>query len=201
MKKLLTLSLVAALGATTYAYAQDFPRHHGKGPGHRFEMLDGDHNGQVTLEEMRASKEKHWLEADANKDGVVTQEEIAALFERKGAERFAEQDKNKDGVLSRDEVQRMPQEIFEKIDANKDGNLSQSELIAMHGKKHDGKGGPFADIDANGDGKITKAESEAFVGERFKELDLNGDGAITRDEMREANHHRGGPFEHNEHNK
>lgn len=193
MKKVLTISLVAALGASTYAYAQDGHRHPRRHPGQRMEKLDSDHDGRVTLAEMRAFKERLWLKADANKDGVVTQAEIAALLASKGAERFASKDTNKDGSLSRDEVTRMPQKLFEKIDTNQNGLLERSELSAKHPKKENGRKGPFVRIDANADGKITKAEVDQFVSERFEELDLNGDGAITREEMKEVNHHRGGP--------
>ena len=92
MKKALYLSLVAALGVSGVAMAQGFHKGHGKGPGHRFERLDADQNGQITLEEMQTAKLERWLKADANNDGVVTQDEIAALRKNRGAGRFERKD-------------------------------------------------------------------------------------------------------------
>ncbi len=42
----------------------------------------------------------------------------------------------------------------------------------------------FKTMDKDGDGKVTKAEHDVFVAERFKETDTNNDGAITEDEMK-----------------
>jgi Ca2+-binding EF-hand superfamily protein len=194
MKIILYLSLVAALGVSSYADAQGFHKGRGRGRMHGFEMLDLDQNGKVTLEEMRASKLERWLRADANNDGVVTREEVAQLRKNRGARRFERKDKNNDGLLSRDEVPRMPQAIFDRLDADKNGSLSQSELADRRGQTFEEKNKRFDHLDANGDGQVSKAEIIEHATERFKQLDLNGDNIVDREELRECRYGRGGPF-------
>lgn len=194
MKKILYLSLVVALGVSSYASAQRFHKGHGRGPMRGFMNLDLDQNGEITLEEMRAAKLERWLRADANNDGVITRDEVAKLRENRGARRFDRRDKNNDGLISRDEVPRMPKAIFDDLDADKNGSLSRTELTAKRGQTLEEKNKRFDHIDANGDGKVSKAEIIEHVDERFKQLDLNGDGIVDREELKECRFGRGGPF-------
>ena len=71
----------------------------------RFDAIDANRDGQVTFEELRAYHEaqrgKHGAKsADANGDGKVSREEFLA---RAGA-RFDRLDANKDGVLTAEEM-------------------------------------------------------------------------------------------------
>lgn len=97
---------------------------------------------------------------DADKDGKVTQEELAA---HRAAE-FAAADTNSDGALSADELEaRMMAEMMarhsarmiDNMDNDGNGSLSADEM---------GQGpmaGNFARIDTDNDGAISKAEAEA----------------------------------------
>ncbi len=202
MKKALYLSLVAALAVSGTAIAQGFQKGHGRGPGkgprwdsgYRFERLDKDQNGKLTLEEMQTGKLERWLKADANNDGFVSRDEVAKLRRNRGAKRFMRKDLNNDGLLSRDEVPRMPQAIFDRLDTDKDGSLSLSELANGRGQTLEEKNKRFDHLDANGDGRVSKAEIIEHVNERFKQLDLNGDGVVDREELSECKFKRSGRF-------
>jgi Ca2+-binding EF-hand superfamily protein len=97
---------------------------------------------------------------DADKDGKVTQEELAA---HRAAE-FAAADTNSDGALSAEELQahmmtqmmaRRSAQMIENMDDDGNGSLSVDEM---------GEGpmaGNFARIDTDNDGAISKEEAEA----------------------------------------
>jgi hypothetical protein len=98
-----------------------------------------------------------FAEADANSDGSVTAEELAALRTAKVAA----------------------------ADANADGNLSLEEfqtvwLEAMQPRMVDA----FQHGDADGDGSITSAEVDDLVANLMERMDRNGDGAISADDRR-----------------
>lgn len=44
----------------------------------RFDAMDADHNGRITLEEWRNFQEREFRRIDANDDGVITREEMDA---------------------------------------------------------------------------------------------------------------------------
>jgi hypothetical protein len=83
------------------------------------------------------------------------------------SERFAAKDVNKNGVLDRTEVERMPEEFFQRIDTDKSGGLSPAELA--NGRPHRG---PKPDGNF-GDQAVTKAEFVAKAKERAAKLDAN----------------------------
>ena len=102
---------------------------------------------------------------DADKDGKITQEELAA---HRTAE-FAAADTNSDGSLSAEELQahmlaqmlaRQSARMIDNLDNDGNGSLSAEEM---------GEGpmaANFARIDTDNDGAISKAEAEA-VAERM----------------------------------
>ena len=97
---------------------------------------------------------------DADKDGKVTQDELAA---HRAAE-FAAADTNSDGALSAEELQakmmaemlaRQSARMIENMDNDGNGSLSVEEM---------GEGpmaGNFARIDSDNDGAISKEEAQA----------------------------------------
>lgn len=139
------LTLSALLAGN--AMAGDSPGADGSAPGrHGIMRADTNGDGKVSREEAAALSDKMqagWFDqADADKDGFLTEDEIRQARDsrrdhRRGemkarmAERFTEADINNDGQLSLDEVQaRMPRlaERFDTLDADRNGMLSKDEL-------------------------------------------------------------------------
>jgi len=118
---------------------------------------------------------------DANGDGALTQDELAA----RGQARFAEADQNGDGVLSADELNARAQErmarrtakMIERFDTDGDGGLSAEEMPRRHGAIN-----LLEKADTDGNGSISKAEFDTAQ-------------AIV-EEIRKRQHHRGGPEKH-----
>ncbi|MHC1712000.1 MAG: EF-hand domain-containing protein [Solidesulfovibrio sp.] len=46
--------------------------------GERFEAIDADHNGRITLEEWRTFQEREFRRLDRHDDGVLTREEMSS---------------------------------------------------------------------------------------------------------------------------
>ncbi|HHN66925.1 MAG TPA: acid-shock protein [Thermopetrobacter sp.] len=106
-------------------------------------------------------KRPNLMKLDANGDGVITREEVAAAR----AKRFAKRDANGDGVITAAEIDAA---IMKRLEKRK--TRLRYRLLAR--------------LDADGDGTVTRDE---FVNKRnrlFARLDLNGDGKITRQEVK-----------------
>ncbi|EEE36257.1 EF hand domain protein [Rhodobacteraceae bacterium KLH11] len=104
-----------------------------KGPRPTFEELDADGNGQVTQEEVAAHRLQKFTQADANGDGQLSVEEMQAAAQAKANARvtkmFEKHDANADGLLSEDELPkpRRASKMFERIDADGNGSISEQE--------------------------------------------------------------------------
>lgn len=94
--------------------------------------------------------------ADADKDGTITKDELDKSYEAK----FNKYDLNKDGTVTAEEVQKKMSERFEK-----------------RAKKMTRR------FDKNRDGKVTKEEFMENAADRLYRMDLNDDGKISKDEM------------------
>lgn len=154
MKKL-TIAAVLFAGVSTLGFAAiAAPQGHG---GHGKIMMEG---------------------VDANQDGNITKEEIAAHKAAKKAEKFAAADTNGDNLVTfaefdayaeaekaRREAERR-QRRFERMDADGDGFVTAEEMESVEGRR--GKRGDrmFDRIDTDGDGVLTEAEREAAKAKR-----------------------------------
>lgn len=145
--------LAALVGATlsTAALAEKGPMGGQMGgPMMNFEELDADKDGKVTKEELAANHAAKFAEADTDKDGKLSADEMVAMRAKAEATRKAE----------------MAKAMIASIDTDKDGFVSAAEMDAM----------PMMDkmfdrVDENSDGAISREEMEAVqarMGERMK---------------------------------
>jgi Ca2+-binding EF-hand superfamily protein len=112
----------------------------GDGPGMmlNFDQFDADKDGKVTEAEVAAFRTNMVAGADADKDGLLSVEEltahevkmIEAMAAQHAARRIADQDTNGDGKLSAEEMLAapLPTAIFDKMDADGDGAVTQAEF-------------------------------------------------------------------------
>ncbi|WP_246152651.1 calcium-binding protein [Sphingomonas montanisoli] len=190
--------MAATLSVGAVAIAQDAPPPR---PGH----------GMMKMPETRAEVQTmvaaHFKMIDANKDGFVTRDEMAAGREKMRTE-----------MKAKFEARRAERraDMFAKLDANKDGNISKAEFTTppakpegrdgmrgpgghgpdgkMHGGRF-GRGGHgggmfgerwFAKADANKDNKVSLAEAQAAPLARFDQADTNKDGKLSDAEKQAA---------------
>lgn len=179
-------------------------------PEQLFQRLDANGDGKLSKDELPERFGQRIMQADADKDGVVTKEEFAEIAKQMGGGRggpggqqdvgqlFARADKNGDGKLTKDELPGPLAERLMKADANGDGALTKAELEEAR-KKAPGRPGPgaggrggfdpaqmFKRLDRNGDGKVGLDELPERMAERLKGADTDGDGAISKEEFEQA---------------
>lgn len=117
------------------------PMHRGKEPaakhaefaGRRFERLDTNHDGVVTLDEYTAAAIVRFKALDSAGNGRVTADEIA------------------NSPSAHERAERVSVRIVKRLDTNGDGAVSREEFLAAARQR-------FARIDRNGDGFITADE-------------------------------------------
>ncbi|MEL6109763.1 MAG: EF-hand domain-containing protein [Planctomycetota bacterium] len=138
-------------------------------------------DGALTKEELTRFSGNP-LDFDRNKDGRLTEKELAVRYARRreGQEESRDDDRRRDRSRDRDrEVD--PPDVY-------NGRKSYRELSSR--ELPEGVPGFLADKDRNGDGQVSMAEfaskwDDATVKEFFKS-DLNRDGVITADEALRA---------------
>ncbi|HET6545968.1 MAG TPA: hypothetical protein VFG55_04395 [Rhodanobacteraceae bacterium] len=130
--------LATAILATPFAYA-------GHGGGHdyskKLQMMDSNHDGQISAAEHAAAASAMFEKMDLNKDGSTDATEMAAAHDQmrkeKETERISALDTNGDGTVSMAEHGAAAQARFARMDTNGDGSLSRAEIDAAHAAKMD----------------------------------------------------------------
>ncbi|WP_319826369.1 EF-hand domain-containing protein [Thalassovita sp.] len=147
MKRAILISSIAALTLTAgagsaLAFGKDRMGGHHMGPREpfQFEEVDADKDGKITQEEIAAHFKARFDAADTDKDGALSAEEMAAQMQAKQAERMTNRAKHM--IVDRD--------------ANDDGKLSYDE---MQPKRADRM---FDRLDADNDGAISAGEFTAM---------------------------------------
>ena len=184
----------------------------------RFEMLDRNKDGKVTLEEIPEQFRERLKPAfDRLGKTELTADDFAKLPAPGGQggpggqrpdpkESFKQFDKNNDGKLTKDELpEPLRDRIGQVFDRLGKKELTQEEWVQAAGQfmaQQGGPGGPrpgqgelFKRLDTNGDGKLTKDELPAEMRERMAPLfERLGKTEFTQDEFARAGERlRGGP--------
>ena len=179
MKKFVLLAAGMAGFATTAAFAQA-PQASAR-------------DGVQTRAEVTQRVQTMFQRLDTDRDGSLTQQEIAAVRGKMRAER---QERRADPARQQARMDR----AFDRLDLNKDGSISKVEFAqarqlrgerkGMRGQRMGMRGGMggrmFAMADANRDQRVTLQEATAAALQRFDRVDLNRDGRVTGDERLQA---------------
>jgi len=141
----ISLAAIVAAALSTSSFAQaGGPRGADRMPPFNFTEMDANHDGKVTKDEIAAFHAAQIAKTDANGDGFISAEELVAMQARMAAKH------------EEDRAARM----IEHLDSNKDGKLSVAEMSA--GGDRGGRGDKMFDrIDTNHDGAISQDEADA----------------------------------------
>jgi len=203
-----------------------YPGGGGGGRGHRGDDGDPSEGGAalagrrperaakpIPRELFDAQVRAAFAEADLNRDGVVTLDEIRAAHEAKREAqinaRFAAVDTNHDGSISREEFMAWQKHLGDP-ELARDGHPEAPEggddraRPPLDGgdrdrREHGARGGAalgfliapisanmLVEADANHDGQLSLAEDLAYQGALFDRADTNHDGFLDEDELRAA---------------
>ena len=158
MRKFLTLALAstAFVASPLAAQAQQQPK-------------------QITRTDYVKNVDARFNSADANHDGKLTKEEIAAQQQR-------------DVQQARQKILQGLETKFRQLDTNHDGQLSLQEFLAVAPPLRPSETADqiLQQLDTNHDGKVSLEEFRASELAKFNKIDTNHDGVITPAEMQAA---------------
>lgn len=154
----LTLAALVAASLSTAAFAANGPMDGAMGPMPvlNFDAIDADKDGKITADELAAFKATRLAAADTDKDGKISVAEMQAMQDAMMAERKALR----------------AQSMLDRMDANADGSVTVEEMAAGGPD-----GGMFIDrADTDGDGAVSKAEADALKAEMGERMAEGGHG-------------------------
>lgn len=148
-----------------------------------FNEMDANKDKKVSPAEWRAAAEKNFAQADRNKDGVLTADEMrppSAPAPNQAAEETREQF-----------VNGRTNELLARVDTNKDSKISLEEFLALASDAPPSQAenakaqltASFNGMDANKNGTVERAELAAHFTAIFNRLDANKDGKLTQREV------------------
>jgi Ca2+-binding EF-hand superfamily protein len=105
-----------------------FGGHGPMNPADVVQRFDRDGNGTLEVSELPPMMRAHFADADADHDGIVSVDELAAKEREMHAHRFARIDTNGDGALTETEVPAERWAHLRAADTNGDSRVTQVEL-------------------------------------------------------------------------
>lgn len=124
-----------------------------------FDEVDANADGKVTKEELAAHRNAMIAAMDTDKDGTLSEAELLAAHQKRKAEKEAAREA------------RMVGRMIERLDANKDGVLSVTEMTLPQNRAER----MFDRADADGDGVISRDEAQAIRDRMAHRDDRHGD--------------------------
>lgn len=173
MKRKSTLQLVALSGLIALSGMAAEAR--GKDSAARFEAIDTDSNGSVTVEELQAHAAARFASADSDGDGFLTPEEMRAGRDARAGKGGADR----------------ADKMLERHDTDKNGVLDKAELEAAGEQRKDRRGARMMQrLDTNDDGKLDLAEITARrdPADVLARLDADNNGTLSAEEFAKARH-------------
>jgi hypothetical protein len=103
-----------------------------KDPARMMERLDANGDGKLAVSELPERAQRRFGDADQDRDGFLSVEEIKARVKKGGKERFAKLDADGDGFVTKDEAGEKRWDRMKVADANGDDKVTVEELKAAH---------------------------------------------------------------------
>jgi Ca2+-binding EF-hand superfamily protein len=163
----------------------------------RLMLLDRNADGVITADELPERLAGLMARADGNHDGKLTPDEIRASFKTQSGPAGRQQrgadvtrmdpilnalDANHDGVISAEEIAHASVAL-KALDVNGDGMLTPDELKMRQATPADRVNHLLDEWDTDKDGKLTKAECPDRMQEQFDKIDTNKDGFLDKAEL------------------
>lgn len=167
----------------------EFPEERREALRPRFERADRDGDGALSMTEFgelaRAFARDARTQPGRPPQTQPAQTDQGATAD--GEQLFFAIDANGDGALSADEIAAAA-EAIKKLDFDGDGTVTREELRprpAAAGAPGRGLLRRFAEADRDGDGKLSREEAPEQLQEAFDRIDADGDGLIDRRDVRQ----------------